>query len=471
MANKNNKIVTRFAPSPSGFLHIGGARTALFNWLFTRGRGGKFLLRIEDTDKKRSTKGAIEAIIGGLTWLGIDWDDEVYFQSRFDQRHREVAETLLRLGKAYKCYTTPEELDQMRRTARAAGRPMGYDGRWRDRDPAEAPKGVNPVIRLKTGQENVTTIKDAVQGAVTVSNDQLDDMVLLRSDGTPTYMLSVVVDDHDMAITHVIRGNDHLTNAFRQTQLYQALDWTPPTFAHIPLIHGPDGAKLSKRHGALGIEAYRELGYLPEALRNYLSKLGWGYQDHEVFSSRQAMEWFTLEGIGKGPARFDLKKLENLNGIYIRSAEDSHLASKCRPFLEKELRRPLSDKERMRFLKAMPGLKERAKTLIELARNASFYFADRPLTLTEKAEQLLDDDGQELLRRLIPALKEEPSWEEQALLDRVKRFAEKTGIKLGMVAGPLRAALTGSHISPSVFEVMAVLGKEQSLARIEEQAH
>jgi glutamyl-tRNA synthetase len=471
MPSNNVQIVTRFAPSPSGFLHIGGARTALFNWLFTRGRDGKFLLRIEDTDKKRSTQEAIDAIIEGLKWLGIDWDDEPYFQSQFDRRHREAAETLLQLGKAYKCYSSPEELDQMRRKARTAGKPMRYDGRWRDRDPAEAPKGVNPVIRLKAEREDVTTIKDAVQGAVTVSNDQLDDMVLLRSDGTPTYMLSVVVDDHDMGITHVIRGDDHLTNAFRQTQLYRALDWTPPTFAHIPLIHGPDGAKLSKRHGALGIGAYRDLGYLPEALRNYLCKLGWGYQDHEVFTSRQAMEWFTLEGIGKGPARFDLKKLENLNGIYIRSAEDSYLTSKSLPFLEKILNRPLSDKERMRFLKAMPGLKERAKTLIELTQNASFYFADRPLPLTEQAVKFLDDEGKALLRRLFPVLKEEESWEQEALLDRVKRFAEKADLKLGAVAGPLRAALTGSHISPSVFEVMVVLGKEQSLERIEEQTH
>jgi len=470
MPDKNTQIVTRFAPSPTGFLHIGGARTALFNWLFTRGRGGRFLLRIEDTDKARSTQEAIDAIIEGLKWLGLDWDNDIYFQSQFDQRHREIAERLVKLGKAYKCYATPEELEIMREQARAAKKPMRYDGRWRDRDPAEAPKSMKPVIRLKTGQEGATTIEDAVQGKVTVPNDQLDDMVLLRSDGSPTYMLSVVVDDHDMGITHIVRGDDHLTNAFRQMQIYNALDWTAPAFAHIPLIHGPDGAKLSKRHGALGVEAYRDMGYLPEALKNYLCKLGWGHQDHEVFTTDQAKEWFTLEAIGRGPARFDLKKLENLNGIYIREADDGHLAHCAIPFLERVLGRAITDKERMLFLKAMPGLKQRAKTLIELAENASFYFAERPFALSEKASQLLDEEGKEFLRRLIPVLRAENDWEEEALLETVTKFAEKADSKLGKVAGPLRAALTGSHISPSVFDVMAVLGKEESLMRIEEQA-
>jgi len=465
MADVKTPVITRFAPSPTGFLHIGGARTALFNWLFTRGRGGKFHLRIEDTDRKRSTEEAIEAIMEGLGWLGLDWDGEPYFQSEADQRHREIAAELVKGGHAYKCYSSPQELQEMREKARSQGRPMRYDGRWRDREASEAPAGVDPVIRLKAPRMGETTIADSVQGKVTVANDQLDDMVLLRSDGTPTYMLSVVVDDHDMGITHIIRGDDHLTNAFRQSHIYRALGWEVPTFAHIPLIHGPDGAKLSKRHGALGVDAYRDMGILPEALRNYLCKLGWGYKDHEVFTSDQAMEWFSLEGINKGPARFDLQKLTNLNGIYIRGSDDAALVEKTLPFLAKSL----SAEEQGRLQKAMPGLKERAKTLIELAESASFYFAERPLEVSEKALKLLDDDAKGLLQRLIPLLENQDEWEEEALLELVKKFADQANSKLGKVAGPMRAALTGSHISPSVFEVMAVLGKPESLMRLKDQ--
>lgn len=465
MAQNNKHIVTRFAPSPTGFLHIGGARTALFNWLFARGRGGKFFLRIEDTDRKRSTTEAIDAILSGLEWLGIDWDGDPYYQSRFDQRHREVAAQLLEKGAAYKCYTSPEELQKMREAARAAGKPMRYDGTWRDKSEAEAPAGIPPVIRLKAPRDGETTIEDAVQGTVTIANDQLDDMVLLRSDGTPTYMLSVVVDDHDMGITHIIRGDDHLTNAFRQNLIYNALGWQAPIFAHIPLIHGSDGSKLSKRHGALGVEAYREMGILPEALCNYLCKLGWGHNDEEVFSSDQAKEWFTLEAVGKGPARFDLQKLEHLNGIYIREADNGALVEHCLSFLGKTL----SPEERQRLLKAMPGLKMRAKTLIELAESASFYFADRPLALTDKAQKLLTDDAKSLLTRLIPVLEGQQTWQEDALLDLVREFAGAADVKLGAVAQPMRAALAGSHVSPSVFEVMVVLGKEETLGRLGDQ--
>ncbi len=469
MADKKTPPVTRFAPSPTGFLHIGGARTALFNWLFARGRGGKFFLRIEDTDRARSTKEAIDAIIEGLDWLGLDWDGDTYFQSEHQARHIEVAEDLLKRGMAYKCYASPEELAGMREAARKVGKPMRYDGRWRDRDPAEAPKGVSPVIRLKAPTEGETTIQDAVQGSVTVPNEQLDDMILLRSDKTPTYMLSVVVDDHDMGISHIIRGDDHFTNAFRQYHIYRALGWTVPEFAHIPLIHGTDGAKLSKRHGALGVEAYRDMGFLPEALRNYLARLGWGHGDDEIFSSDQAKEWFTLAAIGRSPARFDVQKLENLNGHYIRSADDAHLVKAALPFLEEALGRALDKKEQKTFQRAMPGLKERAKTLKVLGKSAAFYFQKRPLPLDDKAKKLLDAGARDLVTPLISVLEAQGSWTEEALLDTVRTFAAQNGMNLGALAQPLRAALTGSTISPSVFEVMAVLGRKESLLRLKDQ--
>ena len=460
-------VVTRFAPSPTGFLHIGSARTALFNWLYARHHGGRFRLRIEDTDRKRSTPEAIEAIIEGLSWLELTWDDEIVYQFARRERHAALARELLARGAAYHCYCSPEELAEMREKARAEGRTKLYDGRWRDRDPAEAPAGVDPVVRIKMPLEGETVIEDLVQGPVTVANSQLDDMVLLRADGTPTYMLSVVVDDHDMEVSHVIRGDDHLINAFRQHQLYLALGWQTPRFAHIPLIHGPDGAKLSKRHGALGVEAYREMGYLPEALRNYLLRLGWSHGDDEIISGEQAVAWFDLDAVGRAAARFDFDKLASLNGHYIRESAAPLLAALVMERLEATLGRPLGETARQRIEKALPGLQPRAKTLVELAENAAFYVAEAPLTLTAKAAKLLTEEGLGLLAALRPALADLESWDDAALEAAVRGFAEAREVKLGQVAQPLRAALTGSHASPGLFEVMAVLGREESLARID----
>ncbi len=470
MTTDTRSVVTRFAPSPTGFLHIGGARTALFNWLFARHHGGLFRLRIEDTDRKRSTQAAIDAILDGLDWLGLDHDGEVVYQFARAARHAELARELLAGGRAYHCYASPEELEEMRATARAEGRPMRYDGRWRDRDPAEAPAGVDPVVRLKMPQEGETVIEDLVQGAVTVRNDQLDDMILLRADGTPTYMLSVVVDDHDMGVTHVIRGDDHLTNAFRQTQLYRALDWQPPAFAHIPLIHGPDGAKLSKRHGALGVEAYRDMGYLPEALRNYLLRLGWGHGDDEIISTEQAIEWFDLANVGKSAARFDFVKLESLNGHYMREAASDRLAAAVAPRLEAMLGRPLSETALSRLRAGMDGLKARAKNLVELAENAVFYAVDRPLSMNAKAEKILKPEARARLARLHQHLSNLPEWSEAGIEAAVRAFAEAEDCKLGDVAQPLRAALSGSNVSPGIFEVAAILGRAEALARITDQS-
>jgi glutamyl-tRNA synthetase len=469
MTTDTSTVVTRFAPSPTGFLHIGGARTALFNWLFARHHGGEFRLRIEDTDRKRSTQEAIDAILDGLDWLGLDHDGEIVYQFSRAARHAELARELLAKGRAYHCYCSPEELEEMRATARAEGRPMRYDGRWRDRDPSEAPAGIDPVVRLKMPQEGESVIADLVQGDVTVRNDQLDDMILLRADGTPTYMLSVVVDDHDMGVTHVIRGDDHLTNAFRQSQLYRALDWEPPLFAHIPLIHGPDGAKLSKRHGALGVDAYRDMGYLPEALRNYLLRLGWGHGDDEIISTEQAVEWFDLDGVGKSAARFDFVKLESLNGHYLREAASQRLVELLVPQLEKTLERPLSEQARERLAAGMDGLKARAKNLVELAENAVFYVIERPLSLTPKAAKILKPEARARLGRLHSSLSQLPEWNEAAIEAAVRAFAEAEDCKLGDVAQPLRAALSGSNVSPGIFEVASILGREESLARIADQ--
>src|SRR5438874_6025940 len=372
-------VVVRFAPSPTGFLHIGGARTALFNWLFARHHGGMFLLRIEDTDRVRSTPEAVAAIIDGLDWLGLEWDGDVVHQFDRAPRHAEIARQLLAAGHAYNCYCTPAELEAMRHRARAEKRSVRYDGTWRDRDPSEAPTGVAPAIRLKEPQHGSTTIHDLVQGEVTVANTELDDLIILRADGTPTYNLSVVVDDYDMGITHVIRGDDHLNNAFRQKQIYDALGWAVPQFAHAPLIHGSDGAKLSKRHGALGVDAYRDLGYLPEALRNYLLRLGWSHGDEEIISTEQAIEWFDLSGIGRAPAQFDFAKLDSINAHYIREADDARLLGLVAERLETEFGRPHSQTERERLLKAMPGLKPPAKTIVELAETARLYVATRPV--------------------------------------------------------------------------------------------
>ncbi|HNB27491.1 MAG TPA: glutamate--tRNA ligase [Alphaproteobacteria bacterium] len=457
-------IVTRFAPSPTGFLHIGGARTALFNWLYARHHGGTYRLRIEDTDRQRSTKEAIDAIIEGLKWLGLDWDGEIVFQFARAARHAEVARELLAAGKAYHCYCTPEELEQMREAARAAGKPVRYDGRWRDRDPKDAPAGVKPVIRLKAPLTGETVVHDKVQGEVKVANDQLDDMILLRSDGTPTYMHAVVVDDHDMGITQVIRGDDHLTNTFRQLQIYQAAGWDAPSFAHIPLIHGADGAKLSKRHGALGVEAYREMGYLPEALRNYLLRLGWGHGDDEIISTEQAVKWFDLDAVGRAPSRFDFAKLDNLNGHYIRSCDDARLADEVAQRLGKADDRAVVQ----RLTAGMAGLKARAKTLKELAENAKFYAAHRPLTLDDKARAQMTGDARSVLSELRAHLAEAASWVAADLESLARGIAEAKGIKLGQIAQPLRAALSGATTSPPIFEVMQVLGREETLGRIDD---
>jgi glutamyl-tRNA synthetase len=460
-------VVTRFAPSPTGFLHIGGARTALFNWLFARHHGGRYLLRIEDTDRERSTPEAIQAILDGLRWLELDWDGAEVYQSANQSRHAAVVEELLDKGLAYRCYTTPEELAEMREKARAEGRPPRYDGRWRDRDSTEAPAGVMPAIRLKAPQQGETMIGDLVQGKVRIANDQLDDMVLMRGDGTPTYMHSVVVDDHDMGITHIVRGVDHLTNAARQTLLYQALDWDVPEFAHVPLIHGPDGAKLSKRHGALGVEAYRDMGYLPEAMRNYLLRLGWAHGDEETISTAQAVEWFGLEAIGRSPARFDFNKLKNLNGHYIREADDARLVELILPRLAEELAHDIDEASHRVVLAGMDGLKQRAKTLVELADNALFYLRapTYPLTI-EKAAKLLTGDGAAIVREVAAMFRELDSWEAGALENIVRAHAESKGLGLGKIAQPLRAALTGSNISPGIFEIMEILGRKESLARL-----
>jgi glutamyl-tRNA synthetase len=463
-------VVTRFAPSPTGFLHIGGARTALFNWLFARHYGGTFLLRIEDTDRARSTQQAVDAIFDGIKWLGLDWDGEAVFQFARMDRHAEVARQLVAEGKAYYCYCTPEELEKIREQQRAEGKPMRYPGVWRDRDPAEAPAGAKPVVRLKAPQDGDTVITDLVQGEVRVANAQLDDMVLLRADGTPTYMLSVVVDDHDMGITHVIRGDDHLTNAFRQYQLYKACGWDVPQFAHIPLIHGPDGAKLSKRHGALGAEAYRDMGFLPEAMRNYLLRLGWGHGDAEIISTEQAIEWFDLASVGRSPSRFDMTKLTNLNGHYLRQADNSRLVDLIVPQIEAKIGAPVDAEGKRRLTDGMTGLKERAKTLVDLTDSALFYVRPRPLALDEKAAKALDDaEVRALLKEYVQSVSG-AEWTKNVLEEAARVFAESRGQKLGKVAQPLRAALTGSSVSPPIFEVMEVLGRAEAVARIEDIA-
>ena len=461
-------VVTRFAPSPTGFLHIGGARTALFNWLYARHHGGQFLLRVEDTDRKRSTEEAKAAILDGLTWLGLDWDGDVVYQSARAGRHAEVAQEMLTGGNAYHCYCSPEELSEMRETAKREGRRALYDGRWRGRDPSEAPAGIDPVLRLKAPGAGETVIADAVQGEVRVENAQLDDMVLLRADGTPTYMLAVVVDDHDMGISHVIRGDDHLNNAFRQTQIYRALGWEPPVFAHIPLIHGADGAKLSKRHGALGVDAYRDMGMLPEAMRNYLLRLGWGHGDDEIISTKQAVAWFDLGGVGKSPARFDLAKLTNLNAHYLREMDDAALAVAVVPRLEAELGGPIDSAGRARLVAGLPGLKPRAETLIDLAEGAVFYVRKAPLPMSEKAAKLLDDDGKVIIERVLPHLEALSDWDEAQIETTLRDFVETSDppVKFGQVAQPLRAAVTGSTTSPGLFEVLAVLGKDETLDRL-----
>jgi len=468
-ADRDPGVVTRFAPSPTGFLHIGGARTALFNWLYARHHGGRALLRIEDTDRARSTQEAIDAIIDGLAWLGLEWDDAPVFQSERGSRHVEIAEKLLEHGHAYRCYATQEELEEMRAAQRAAKQPLRYDGRWRDRDASHAPAGAPFVVRIKTPDSGETVIEDAVQGAVRVANAELDDYIILRSDGTPTYMLAVVVDDHDMGVTHVVRGDDHLNNAFRQLPIIRAMNeieggWPDPVYAHIPLIHGADGAKLSKRHGALGVEAYRdEMGMLPEAVCNYLLRLGWGYGDEEVISREKAIELFDLGGIGRSASRFDLAKLHNLNGIYIREADDARLAALVAERLPAGADIDL-------LARAMPSLKMRAKDLNELAAGATFLFAARPLVLDDKAQALLSDDARALLGQIHARIEAESDWTTEGLEASLKAMAGELGLGLGKLAQPLRAALTGQTTSPGIFDVLVLLGREESLARIAAQA-
>lgn len=461
-------VVTRFAPSPTGFLHLGAARTALFNWLYAKHHGGRFLLRVEDTDRKRSTDQALEAILDGLRWLGLEWDGDWVSQFARRPRHAEAAEGLLAEGKAFRCYCTPEELAEMRQKALKAGRTRLYDGRCRERHGAKAPPEITPAIRFMAPLEGETVIGDLVQGEVTVANETLDDMVLSRGDGTPTYMLAVVVDDHEMGITHVIRGDDHLTNAFRQYQLYLALGWEAPAFAHIPLIHGADGAKLSKRHGALGIEAYRDAGCLPEALVNYLLRLGWSHGDDEVIDLQQAVAWFDLDTVGRSAARFDAAKLESLNGHYVRAADDRRLVDLVMPRIAGGLAGQHAETAAARLERGMPGLKERAKNIVELSEDSMFYVRTRPLQLADKAIALLDDEARRHLAELSKRLGDAGEWKADALEELLRRYSDEERVKLGNIAQPLRAALTGATASPGIFEIMEVLGKEESLGRLDD---
>ena len=461
-------VVTRFAPSPTGYLHIGGARTALFNWLYARGRGGKFLLRIEDTDRARSTPEATEAIVKGLDWLGLDHDGEIVSQFERAARHAEVAHSLLAAGKAYKCFAMQDEIQAFREAAQAEKRSTLFQSPWRDADPASHPDAPY-VVRIKAPRDGVSVIKDQVQGDVTIRNDQLDDMVLLRSDGTPVYMLAVVVDDHDMGVTHVIRGDDHLNNAARQMMIYEAMGWQVPVWAHIPLIHGPDGKKLSKRHGALGVDEYQKLGYPAAGMRNYLARLGWSHGDDEFFTDAQAQDWFDLGGIGKSAARFDFKKLENLCGQHIAASEDAALLHELQAFLAVTGQNLLDAQKSALMEKGMYCLKERAKSFPELIEKAEFILANRPIEPDEKARQALDSVSRGILKELTPHL-QNASWSRDKIEEVASAFAEAQGVKFGKLAGPLRAALAGRSATPSVFDMMLVLGQEETLARLTDAA-
>ena len=470
-------VVTRFAPSPTGYLHIGGARTALFNWLYAKANGGKMLLRIEDTDRARSTTEAVDALVDGLNWLGLDWDGDPISQFSRVERHQEVVNMLLESGNAYKCYASQAELEEMRELARQEKRSPRYDGRWRDRDPSEAPEGVSPVIRLKTPLTGETVIEDLVQGQVRFPNEDLDDLILLRSDGTPTYMLAVVVDDHDMEVTDIIRGDDHLTNAARQVNIYDALAWNVPKMAHIPLIYGPDGAKLSKRHGATGAEAYRAMGYLPDALRNYLVRLGWSNGDQEFFTTEELLSVFSTKGMGKSPSRFDFTKLENMNSHYIRNAESDVLVTAIETILPeiedgKWYQDRWNDERRAQFVTLMPALKERAKTLLDLLSGARFLFADLPVVMEEKALAILDkddSDARKMLADLIPTLESINTWSLDVIDESVRGFIASNDLKMGKVMQPIRVAATGTTTAPGVFEIMHVLGKQECISRIHAQ--
>ncbi len=458
--------IVRFAPSPTGYLHIGGARTALFNWLYAKHHGGKFLLRIEDTDRARSTPESVQTIFEGLTWLGLNWDGEAVSQfSRFE-RHAEVAKQMVSNGTAYYCYASPQELDEMRTDQKAKGLPQRYDGRWRDRPASDAPKDVKPVIRLKAPQTGETIVNDQVMGTITVQNSQLDDMVLLRADGTPTYMHAVVVDDHDMSVTHVIRGDDHMTNTFRQVQIYKAMGWDIPSFAHLPMILGPDGAKLSKRHGSPAVADYRDRGYLPEAIRNYLLRLCWAHGDDEIISTEQAIKWFDVDGIGKSPARFDFVKLGSVNAHYIKEADDRRLADLAEPIIARMLGHPLTLAQMDLLTTAMPDLKPRAQTIVEIAEMAIFYFHSGPLPMDEKAAKLMTPEAKLHLAVLAERMKGLNDFTAEAIENLFRAYAEEKAIKLGAVAQPFRAALTGSTISPPIFGAAALLGKEETLKRV-----
>ena len=460
-------ITTRFAPSPTGFLHIGGARTALFNFLFAQRFGGRYLLRIEDTDRERSTKEATDAILNGLEWLDLSGQEAPIFQHKNIKRHQDIAQILLDNELAYYCYCTPEELQQMRYEALKEGRKNLYDGSWRDRSPSEAPTDISPVVRLKTELTGKTSINDLVQGPVTVDNEIIDDFILLRADGSPTYMHSVVVDDHDMQVSHVIRGDDHLNNAFRQIQLYKAMGWEIPVFAHMPLIHGQDGTKLSKRHGAIGVESYRDLGYLPDALCNYLLRLGWSHGDDEIITREDALKWFDFDKVGQSASRFDITKLDNINSIYIRNLDDDYLIKLLLKELEKRPNLIFNSKTVQRIKTGIKGLKQRVKTIKELADISTFYMAKAPLQLDQKARDILNNDAVKIINGLREPLKDIENWSELAVETAIKIYAEKYNLKLAKVALPLRAALTGKTTSPSIFEVVTVLGWDEVNLRIE----
>lgn len=459
-------VVTRFAPSPTGFLHIGGVRTALFNWLFARHHGGKYLLRIEDTDKERSTQEAVDAILEGLAWMGLDHDGEPVFQSTRADRHREVVAQMLADGKAYKCFATPEELTEMREAAKAEGRNPGYDGRWRDRDPSEAPEDAPFVVRVKTPLNGSTVINDVVQGQVEVQNAEIDDFVLLRGDGSPTYMIAVCVDDHDMGVTHVIRGDDHLNNAFRQAQIYQAAGWDLPAFGHIPLIHGADGAKLSKRHGAVGVEEYRDQGYLVEAVFNALLRLGWSHGDDEIISRAQAIEWFDLADVNRGASRLDTDKMLALNAHYLKEQSADALMGLAAPFLEAEGWGDIDDEARARLLLGLPALADRAKTLADIGASARFFLQEPPIAIEEKAQKALGEDGLAVLADMAEVLGSVDEWNEDGIKAALSAYAEAKELKVGKVFQPLRAALTGAMASPGVTEVAFAFGKEKTLRHI-----
>ncbi len=469
MANNAPKVVTRFAPSPTGFLHIGGARTALYNWLFARHHGGDFLLRIEDTDRKRSTDEAVEAILTGMKWLELDSDGEPISQFSRADRHREVAEDLLASGNAYHCYATQEELASLREESRANGAPMRGDI-WRDKDASEAPAGIAPAIRIKMPREGETVINDKVQGIVTVQNDQLDDMIILRADGTPTYMLSVVVDDYDMGVTHVIRGDDHLNNAFRQNQIYYAMGWDLPEFAHIPLIHGGDGKKLSKRHGALGVDAYEEMGFLPEAMRNYLLRLGWSHGDDEIIPTDKAIEWFNLDSVGKGPARFDFDKLDFVNAHYIKNTDNNDLFELIKVGLEAEIGHALGDGEVKKSVKSLSSGKERAKRLGDIIESTSLFCNIRPLSFTDKAKGMVIGDAAIMLGKLAKELSALTVWKQDEIKASIMAFAESEGLKLGKVMQPVRAAVTGGRPSGDLVEILEILDQPETVNRLTDVA-